>query len=157
MKMDEVKLLLGIDLLSQLGRIIIDFPEGEPGRLLSELPVNMVVPEDWEENPLIAVEDVVILPRVATVVAVKEKYGCMEVCWDGDKIVIPAKALQLGLSLSTGYALYEDEKVDQVKLKNLTCKPILLPKGAVVCHVETADGLDITCFFDPNDEGFDDP
>ena len=92
-------------------------------------------------------EDVVIRPRAATVVPVKEKDGCMEICWDGDKMIVPAKALQIGLSVSTVYALYDDEKVDQVLVTNFTGKPILLPKGTVVCHVETADKLDISQFF----------
>ena len=114
MKMDEVKLLLGIDLLYQLGRIIIDFSEGGPGRLLSKLHVNNVVPEEWDENQIIVVEDTAILPRVATVVTVREKDSCMETCWGGYKMIIPAKALQLGLSVSTGYAPYNDKKLNQV-------------------------------------------
>ncbi len=136
MQMDEVQLLLGMDLLSQHGRIVIDFPTEGPARLLSELPVGAVITEQEGPEILIAVQDTLIPPRTQKAIRV---YG-MEAGWTNkDKLLIPSPSLKEGKGLSTGYAILPGDLIQKVFVTNLSPDPVWLPMGAVVCQVEDAD------------------
>jgi len=137
MKMDEVNLLLGNDLLSQLKRLVIDYPTTGPARLLAELPVGAVVMDMEECSTVIQLsskKDSLIPPQSKQVIQVNGT----DQSWEEYKLLVPAPALFETKGITTGYALVPGHNLHQVMVTNLTHDPVWLPMGAVVCRVEDA-------------------
>jgi len=141
MQMEYVNLLLGNDLLSQMGRIVIDYPADGPGRLLAELPVGAINLD--EENStsiqLASSGDILIPPRVTQAVVVQG----LDHLEEGLKLLTPAPALYETKGLTTGYVIIPGYNLQVVLVTNFSTDPVWLPMGAIVAHVEDVQGKEI--------------